>query len=81
MRETDTVMRKIIKTGTAALLLTLVTANQSFAWCLFGGIGTTCGGDGGSGPTAAPEFDGPGAIAAIALLVSVVAILYQRARK
>ncbi|HEX9881212.1 MAG TPA: hypothetical protein VGA65_01770 [Hyphomicrobium sp.] len=32
-------------------------------------------------PPAVPEFDGLGAVAAIALLVSVVAIIYQRARK
>ena len=32
-------------------------------------------------PPAVPEFDGLGAVAAIALLVSVVAIIYQRARR
>lgn len=73
-------MRIILKSCAAALAVSFVTVNQALADCWFGVIGD-CGGEGGSGPTAAPEFDGPGAIAAIALLVSVVAIIYQRARK
>lgn len=32
-------------------------------------------------PVIAPEFDGPGGIAAIALLVSVGALLYSKARR
>jgi hypothetical protein len=32
-------------------------------------------------PPAVPEFDGLGSVAAMALLVSVVAIAYQRARR
>jgi hypothetical protein len=73
-------LRIILKSCAAAIAAGFVTVNQALAECWFGVIGD-CGGDGGSGPTAAPEFNGPGAIAALALLVSVVAIIYQRARK
>jgi hypothetical protein len=61
--------------------MSLITVNQAFAWCIFGGIGTTCGAAGSSGGSAAPEFDGPAGIAAIALLASIIAVLYNRARK
>jgi hypothetical protein len=41
-----------------------------------------CGGHGGGGGggTAVPEIDGPGGVAAIALLVSIGMVLYNRAR-
>ena len=52
--------------GAAALLMSLMTIDQAFAG--FFNI------------VPVPEFDGPGGIAAIALLVSVVAILFSRSR-
>jgi hypothetical protein len=73
-------MRSIITAGTTALFMSLFTASQALADDAFCNWTGTCGG-GGSTPAAVPEFDGPGAIAVVALLVSVVAIIYQRARK
>jgi hypothetical protein len=74
-------LTNVIKASVAGFAMSLFMANKAAAWCLFG-FGTTCGSDGGSGDTAAaPEFDGPGAIAAIALLGSIVAIIYHRSSK
>ncbi len=65
---------KIKAVGATALLAWLVTIDQAFAGFFnFTPNPPT--------PPAVPEFDGPGAIAAIALLVGVVAILYQKVRK
>jgi hypothetical protein len=64
---------KIKAVGATALLLCLVTISQAFAGFFTFTPNPT--------PPAVPEFDGPGAIAAIALLVGVVAILYQKVRK
>lgn len=75
---------KIAKTGllTAAstLLVQLATANPASA-CILGIL--LCGGgdQGGGGGTAAPEFDGPGAVAAASLLVSIGFLLYNRAAR
>lgn len=73
----------IFKAVGTAIFLSLITVNQAFAWCLFGGIGTTCGTEtsGGGGAAAVPEFDGPGAIAAIALLASIGALLFYRIKR
>lgn len=66
----------IIKVSATTLFISLVTVNQALALCLLG-----LGDCGGGGETAAvPEFDGPGAVAVVALLASVVAILYKRSR-
>jgi hypothetical protein len=70
-------LRKIIKVSATALLMSLITAHQAFALCLFG-LGDCSGG--GSEVAAVPEFDGPGGVAAIALLVGIVALLYNRMR-
>jgi hypothetical protein len=59
-----------MKVGAAALLMSLMTVDQAFAG--FFNIVPP--------PTPIPEFDGPGAIAAIALLTSVVAIAFHRSR-
>lgn len=53
-------------------------------WCRIvtgghSGGGTVGGATGGS--NAVPEFDGPGAIAAAALIISVAAVLYDKAKK
>jgi hypothetical protein len=68
----------IIKGGATALLMTLITVNQALAdspFCNWTAAG--CGGD----AAAVPEFNGPGAIAAIALLVSIGAVFYNKVRK
>lgn len=56
------------KVSAAALLMSLMTIDQAFAgyWNIV--------------PTPVPEFDGPGAIAAIALLASVAAIVVRKSR-
>jgi hypothetical protein len=73
----------IIKAGATAFFLTLITLNEAFAWCGFGGNGPSCGEGGAAsgGTLSAPEFDGPAGIAAVALLAGIVAVLYNRARK
>lgn len=60
----------------SALMAGLVTVNQAFA----GLVSVTPPPSTPSSPSV-PEFDGPGAIAAIALLVSVGAIIYQKMKK
>lgn len=67
-----------LKTATTALLISLMTANQASA-CILGIL--LCGGGDGGGGTAAPEFDGPGAVAAASLLASIGLVLYNRARR
>lgn len=59
-----------MKVGAAALLTSLMTIDQAFAGSFLPVIT----------PEPVPEFDGPGGIAAIALLVSVGAILFSRSR-
>lgn len=53
-------------------------------WCKVATYGTSSGGGGGGGgsvTSSVPEFDGPGAIAAAALIISVAAVLYDKAKK
>ena len=59
-----------------AVLLCVVTLDQAFA-----GIFKFTPAPPAPTPTPIPEIDGPGAIAAIALLGSVAAIVYQKMRK
>ena len=72
-------LSNLIKVTATGFAMSLFTAKQAAAWCIFG-FGDTCGGSGGDGggTTAAPEFDGPGAIVAIALLGTIVALIYHR---
>ena len=56
-----------MKVGAAALLMSLMTIDQAFA----GYVAIV---------PPVPEFDGPGAIAAIALLGSIVAVAFHRSR-
>jgi hypothetical protein len=71
-------LSNLIKVTAAGFAMSLFMAQQAAAWCIFG-FGDTCGSGGGDGgTTAAPEFDGPGAIAAIALLGTIVALIYHR---
>ncbi len=72
-------MRTIIKAGATAVFVSFITVSEAFAWCgLTGDCGLT---PATTEPVATPEFDGPGAVAAIALLVSIAAVIYQRVRK
>ncbi len=68
---------KLKGVGTTALLFCLMTIDQAFA-----GFGSFTPPPATPPPTpTVPEFDGPGAIAAIALLASFAAILYQKLKK
>jgi len=67
----------ILKTGATALFLTLIAVNEAMA-CNFLGIDCDSGDGGGA---AAPEFDGPAGITAIALLAGIVALVYHKARR
>ena len=64
-----------IKASATALLMSLNLVDQALAHVVSGG-----GGGGGGASATAPEFDAPGGVAAIVLLVSIGAILF-RARK
>lgn len=66
--------------GIQAFGSTGVIPHSNFDFChimpfLCGG-----GGNGGGGGGAVPEIDGPGGVAALALLVSIGMVLYNRAR-
>jgi hypothetical protein len=63
------------KTAIAAFSIAMLWANNAFAFCLF-----FCGGPGGGGSTPAPEIDGAGGLPAVALLLSVGAIVYRKLR-
>ncbi len=65
------------KTAIAAFSGAMLWASNAFAFC----IGPICFGPpsgGGGGPAAAPEIDGPASLTAIALLISVGAIVYRK---
>ena len=68
--------RKLGATG--VFLATTLWAQHALAFC-FLGFGDCDGGGGGGG--AVPEIDGTGALAVFAVLGSLVAILYGRARR
>lgn len=72
-------MKTAFKTAAATMMFSIVMMEQAFARCWLGIFGD-CGGGSPSG-NAVPEIDGPAGIAAIALLVSVGAVLYNKARK
>jgi len=61
----ENVMKTKIKVGAAALLMSFAMMDQAFA---------------GVFNVPVPEFDGPSGIAAIALLVSVGAVLFGRSK-
>lgn len=66
-----------IKTAVAAFSVAMLWAGNAFALCL----GSFCIGPpsgGGGGPAPAPEIDGPASLSAIALLISVGAIVYRK---
>ncbi len=65
----------IFKTGATALFMSAITLNQALASCVW--LGNCDSGD----ATAVPEINGPGALAALALLVSIGVIFYNKVRK
>lgn len=69
-------MKRISGIACTAWLANLASANPASA-CILGIL--FCGGDGGS--NAAPEFDGPAGVAAVALLVSAGLLLYNKLRR
>ncbi|MET0431436.1 MAG: hypothetical protein ABWZ86_03065 [Hyphomicrobium sp.] len=64
-----------IRTAVAVFSVAMLWANDAFAFCLF-----FCGPPS-PGPSAAPEIDGPGSLAAVALLMSVGAIVYRKLKQ
>jgi hypothetical protein len=70
----------MLKTVANAFFVSMCAASQAMAMGNPGGGGHGFGG-GGGGAASAPEFDGPGGVAAIALLVSAGIIAYNRYRK
>jgi|SwirhirootsSR2_FD_contig_31_3033025_length_297_multi_2_in_0_out_0_1 hypothetical protein len=57
-----------------SFVCTAFWANAASAFCIFG---ICIGGGGGGGASSAPEIDGPGGLAAIALLICVGAVAYR----
>jgi len=57
-----------------SFVCTAFWANAASAFCIFG---ICIGGGGGGGASSAPEIDGPGGLAAIALLLCVGAVAYR----
>jgi hypothetical protein len=83
LREEWETMKRVLKTAVATVFTSAIMAEQAFAWC-FMGWGPSCGGGGGGGGGwghSVPEIDGPAGIAAIALVVSGLAVLYNRTRR
>jgi len=70
---------KIKQVGATALLICVMMIDQAYAGFFNFTPNPTTTPE--PSTPAVPEFSGPGAIAAIALLVSVVAIVYQKMRK
>lgn len=77
----------IFKVSTAAIFLSLVSASQALAcnWTWLPICSSTSTGGGSTPPAApaagAPEIDGAGAFIAIALVMSIAAIVYRRAHR
>jgi hypothetical protein len=72
-------MRTKLGTALSAIVISSLWATQAYAICFFG-LGDCGGGGGGGDSGGAPEIDGPGALTAIALLLSVGVILYRKVR-
>lgn len=67
-------MTKKLGAAIAGLTTSLLWSTSAFAWTGDGG------GDGG-GAASTPEIDGPGAVMAVALLVSLGIMIYRKAQK
>ncbi len=72
-------MKALLKTAAMIGAVSMMSVQQAFAGGLCSWFPGLCSG-GGTG-NSVPEIDGPGGIAAMALLVSVVAVIYNRSRK
>ena len=70
-------MMKMLGATIAGLVASVLWTSNAFAVCSLGQL--DCGG--GGAVAGAPEIDGPGALTAVALLVSLGAIIYRNARK
>jgi hypothetical protein len=68
-------MVKLVAAVTS-FVCTAFWANAASAFCILG-ICLGDSGGGGGGASSAPEIDGPGGLAAIALLISVGAVAYR----
>ncbi len=68
-----------IKTALATFTVAMLWANSAFAFC-FGPFCFGPPGGGGGTPAPAPEIDGPASLTAVALLISVGAIIYRKLR-
>ena len=66
-------MVKLVAAVTS-FICTALWANPASAFCI---LGIFLGDGGGGGASSAPEIDGPGGLAAIALLISVGAVAYR----
>ena len=70
-------MTRNLGAAIAGLMTSLLWSTNAFAAGEWGGGG---GSDGG-GTASVPEIDGPGAIIAMALLVSLGVLIYRKAQK
>ena len=69
-------MVKLVAAVTS-FICTALWANAASAFCILGICLGDGGGGGDGGASSAPEIDGPGGLAAIALLISVGAVAYR----
>ncbi len=70
-------MTRNLGAAIAGLTTSLLWSTNAFA----AGEWLPGGGDDGGGATSTPEIDGPGALIAVALLVSVGIMIYRKAQK
>ena len=69
-------MTRSLGAAIAGLMTSVLWSTNAFAF----GTGGGGGGDGG-GTASTPEIDGPGAVLAVALLVSLGVMIYRKAQK
>jgi len=69
-------MTSKLKTCVTALFLSAVALDQALAFFKV----TPADSGSAAGPVGTPELDGPGGLAAIALLVSIAVVLFNRSR-
>ena len=69
-------MTRNLGAAIASLMTSVLWSTNAFAAGEWGG-----GGDDGGGTASTPEIDGPGAVLAVALLVSLGVMIYRKAQK
>ncbi len=69
-------MTRNLGAAIAGLMTSVLWSTNAFAAGEWGG-----GGDDGGGTASTPEIDGPGAVLAVALLVSLGVMIYRKAQK